>query len=246
MLTMAGVGLLLRPRLGMADKPCTDASRLEVTVVWRHPRTLMIAVVVGFEGGLGVLAFALGWLAGINPFATIRFEAWAAAIGVLATAPAAAFFVYAVHSRRPAFVQIRSLLDQVLIPWLALSRPIDLVIIGLAAGIGEELLFRGWVQAYFAQAVGVGPGLVAASLVFGLAHFITPAYFVITTLIGLYLGILWIATGNLIVPIVVHGLYDVFGLLYLVANHGNQARSSASSDEPVAADTHDAQGVFEE
>ena len=39
-------------------------------------------------------------------------------------------------------------------------------------------------------------------------------------LIGLYLGWLWLAVGNLLVPIVVHALYDFVALMYLVKVRG--------------------------
>ena len=38
----------------------------------------------------------------------------------------------------------------------------------------------------------------------------------IAGLIGLYLGWLWMATGNLLVPIVTHTVYDFVVLVYLV------------------------------
>ena len=35
-------------------------------------------------------------------------------------------------------------------------------------------------------------------------------------LFGLYLGALWLLTGNLLVAIAAHAVYDFFALLYLV------------------------------
>lgn len=77
--------------------------------------------------------------------------------------------------------------------------------ISAAAGVGEELLFRGVLQARI--------GLVATSIVFGGAHFITPAYFVFASLMGAYLGWLYNLSNNLLVPIIVHALYDTVALL---------------------------------
>jgi hypothetical protein len=51
---------------------------------------------------------------------------------------------------------------------------------------------------------------------FGLAHFISLMYAVLAALIGLYLGILFIAFDNLAVPVIVHALYDFVALTYLV------------------------------
>jgi len=58
---------------------------------------------------------------------------------------------------------------------------LDICIISLLAGISEELLFRGVLQTKF--------GIFAASIIFGLFHLITPLYFVIAVIMGVYLGI---------------------------------------------------------
>jgi hypothetical protein len=82
------------------------------------------------------------------------------------------------------------------------------------------MLFRGVIQNaiadQFVDPVGVAAGWIAASLLFGLLHWVTLSYAVLATLIGLYLGGLWIVTGNLLVPAVVHALYDFWALVYLV------------------------------
>jgi membrane protease YdiL (CAAX protease family) len=57
---------------------------------------------------------------------------------------------------------------------------------------------------------------VVASVLFGLVHAITRAYVVIAALFGAYLGWLWLVTGDLTVPIVVHALYDFLVLVYLM------------------------------
>ena len=54
-----------------------------------------------------------------------------------------------------------------------------------------------------------------ASLLFGIAHAITPAYLVLAALIGEYLGGLWLWTGNLLAPIIAHAGYDFIALWYL-------------------------------
>lgn len=80
-----------------------------------------------------------------------------------------------------------------------------LLILSLSAGFSEELLFRGVLQVKW--------GLWAASLLFGAAHFLTPLYFILATAIGLYLGYVYEVTQCLIVPILLHALYDFFVLL---------------------------------
>jgi membrane protease YdiL (CAAX protease family) len=53
--------------------------------------------------------------------------------------------------------------------------------------------------------------------VFGLAHPISTTYAVLASLIGIYLGFLFVATDNLLVPIVTHAAYDFLALVYLLS-----------------------------
>ena len=76
----------------------------------------------------------------------------------------------------------------------------DCIVLGVASGLAEEAFFRGALQPQV--------GLVAASLIFGLAHFVPQrdllpwAGFAIGA--GILLGSLFIATGNLVAPVVTH------------------------------------------
>ena len=40
--------------------------------------------------------------------------------------------------------------------------------------------------------------------------------------VGIYLGLLWLATGNLLVPIVTHGVYDFAALVWLLRRYHAQ------------------------
>jgi len=93
----------------------------------------------------------------------------------------------------------------------------------------EELLFRGIVQGRFRQAYGVVPGVLAASAIFGLVHFVALVgsgsqlvYVAIAAASGLILGAAYEYTGNLAVPIAMHALWNVgvYVVLYLEATGG--------------------------
>ena len=105
---------------------------------------------------------------------------------------------------------VRAVYHELLIPLFArVSRP-ALVLIGIAAGIGEEWFFRGVLQPVV--------GLVPASLLFGLAHvgsFRMLPFGLWATAMGFVLGGLAIATGGLIAPIVAHAVYDIVALEYI-------------------------------
>ena len=91
----------------------------------------------------------------------------------------------------------------------------QLALIAALAGIGEELFFRGLLQMGLCTFVDVWLAVLIASLVFGLAHSITPTYVLLAFVISLYLGFLFVYTGNLFIPIAIHALYDFFVFMFI-------------------------------
>ena len=87
------------------------------------------------------------------------------------------------------------------------------------AGIGEELLFRGLIQNALARLIPSPASLLATSILFGLAHFVTSTYALIAGLMGLYLGGLFLLQGSLVAPIVTHAVYDFFALLLVARRY---------------------------
>ena len=112
---------------------------------------------------------------------------------------------------------------------------VELAVISLVAGIGEEMLFRGLIQGAAGRWIeSPAVGLVLASVVFGLAHPLTRAYIVLAGVIGAYLGGLWLATDNLLAPIVAHALYDFLALVYLVRRNDSQESIPAGGPDSSA------------
>ena len=166
-----------------------------------------------FEGGLAVLALALGAVLEIDPLSHAQLELMPIFWGVVATAPML-LLLYALERWAP-LEKLRRLVDVELRPLFQDTSALGLLLLSASAGVGEELLFRGLLQDGLTGWVGPVFGLVLASLIFGLAHFISVSYFVLTGLIGIYLGGLYLLTGNLWTPIVAHGLYDFLALMYI-------------------------------
>jgi membrane protease YdiL (CAAX protease family) len=185
-----------------------------------EPPPDLLLPAVAFEGSLAVLAVALGWLLGRNPLDALHWSWTDLGLGVAAALiPLAVLMPCLIYPFGPLADLVR-VIEELLIPLFAQCRVVDLAIISLLAGLGEEMLFRPIVQLSIAQFAGgsVGPwaGLVGAAIAFAAAHWITTTYAVIAGLIGLYLGAVWLATGNLLVPITTHAVYDFVVLVYLV------------------------------
>jgi membrane protease YdiL (CAAX protease family) len=80
---------------------------------------------------------------------------------------------------------------------------------GLTAAFGEELLFRGFIQGQW--------GILAGAIAFGLAHIGKKDIRVISYWSfahGFLLGLAYWYSGNLAVPMIAHGLFDLGGIMY--------------------------------
>ncbi|MCU0962240.1 MAG: CPBP family glutamic-type intramembrane protease [Pirellulaceae bacterium] len=182
---------------------------------------------VAFEGALGCVAVALAWLCGTWPAGIVALVAGPhlardLTIGVLVALPLLGSLVWVNRHPLGPLRQLARVVHERVVPLFRGVRLSGLVAIALAAGIGEELLFRGFLQLALADLWGgpAGPwaGLALASLAFGLCHSLCAAYAVLATALGLLLGGLFLATGHLAAPIAAHALYDLLALVYLLAD----------------------------
>ncbi len=196
-------------------------------------RTTRLALV--FEGGLGLLALAVGWLVGHWPAVGIDFsrltagaaaqpQLFAIGAGLAATIPL--MLALWVIDRWPVgpLERLRKVAEELLPQMFAGASVLQLAVVSLAAGVGEELLFRGLVQAGLSRLIGGAAGawiaLVVASLLFGVCHWLNSTYAAAAALAGLYFGLIFWLTGSLWTPIVAHAMYDFLALLYLIRpNH---------------------------
>jgi len=169
----------------------------------------MLYRMLGFEAALGALALILAWLTGVS-LATAFSDNLLTAVGwgILATIPMLLMMIWFETSRLDWLVESRNFVEQKLIPLFEGISAGGIFLIALFAGVFEELLFRGVIQVGLEGLLGLWPALLLTSLLFGLAHAMTRTYFVITALMGLYFGGLYVWTDNLLVPILAHFLYD--------------------------------------
>ena len=106
-------------------------------------------------------------------------------------------------------------LNKVLIDlFKGLSWP-QMILLSISAGIGEELLFRGLLQTWLVSHVSPLWGIAAASLVFGLLHYINASYVLLTFFLGCIFGIAYHLTDSLLLVMAAHTFYDIiaFGVI---------------------------------
>jgi len=188
-----------------------------------------LAGALAIQVAVVVVAIGLAWLFGLAPWQRLHWSAAALTWSVLATLPLVAMLLALPLARWHWTREISRLIEQFILPLFTRAPVGSVMLVAVLAGVGEELLFRGVIQDGLAIHFGPVIGLILASLLFGLAHAVTPAYFIIASFMGAYLGWLYLHTGNLLVPIIVHALYDWIAIRFYL---WNRARRTPGSDAP--------------
>jgi uncharacterized protein len=82
--------------------------------------------------------------------------------------------------------------------------------VSITAGICEELLYRGYLIAYFATFTNVWAAMGLAALAFGIAHaYQGPIGVLKTGAVGLIMGTLYVLSGSIWGPMLVHAVVDI-------------------------------------
>lgn len=207
------------------------------------PETIWPTVL--FELALGGLAIGVAYAAGFwnppqwqtlgMPYHATSWPAVVAAVGWGALATLPLFVLLWVTSLLPipGIKELNKLVDDALLPMFANQPVLMLLAASLAAGIGEELLFRWTIQTGFAEGLKSPAawfvGLAIGAAVFGLMHWLTPTYAILATIIGVYLGLELLWTQSLVAVITTHALYDFVVLVYLTRRSRPRPRDASPS-----------------
>ena len=192
-------------------------------------RNLVVGLAIAVEGALIGVAWVIGFLLEVPALSRFEFDWAGVAWGLVAALPMlAALFVVVRYPVGP-LRSIKRFTDEIIRPLMASCSLLDLVGISILAGFGEELLFRGVLQEAFQGglegALGERYGMLAAvvlvALLFGLLHAVTPSYAVLAALMGVYLGLVFHFTGNLLSVVVAHAVYDFLALVYVTRGPGS-------------------------
>ena len=157
----------------------------------------------------------MGAWAGVSPLAAIAWNERGLAEGIAATAPLLLGLWWCRRTSVGPVARLVAFVDTHVAPIFAGMHVAQLALVALMAGVGEELLFRGVLQPALATRVTEWPAVIMVGVLFGVVHWLTAAYAVLAGLVGVYLGAVFLASGNLLVPIVTHTLYDLVALIAL-------------------------------
>lgn len=178
------------------------------------------------EGSLLWIAWLLAWCLGVPLFADFRWEAKGAWIGLVSVLPMLAFLGWILRSEHPPFVEIRDCCDSLVRQCFGKESWFSIALLSVVAGVGEEVLFRAVLQGGLSIHTDPVVGVLAASFLFAACHALTKGYFAASFCIGIYIGVVWQAAGNLLVPIVAHAVYD-FLALWCFLHRGKDQETSA-------------------
>jgi membrane protease YdiL (CAAX protease family) len=173
-------------------------------------RSKLLGLALLVEGMAFILALVLARLWSIPLLPLTKHLLRDILIGTAGTVIPFILFCFSLSEKAKAVPIIRSLRNTItgdIRTLFASTSFVDICLISSVAGLAEELLFRGVIQAKW--------GIIAASILFGLLHSVTPAYILLTTVIGFYIGLLYHIFQSLLIPIQLHCIYDFGALIYL-------------------------------
>lgn len=113
---------------------------------------------------------------------------------------------------------------------------LTLVTMALAPAIGEELIFRGFLQRKLGEILPQGRGHLAiwlAALIFSAFHFQFQGFFP-RMFLGAILGYLFFFSQNLWVPIFGHFVYNGFQVVVAFVNFDQFTKLEAQADDPIS------------
>ena len=172
----------------------------------------LLALTVCGEGVLILVALTWVWAADL-PLVPGTIGIGAGLAGGILTAAGFSllnYYLLRLAPEAPGIGSLRQIHREVFRPLFARVGVLEIIGISLAAGLGEELLFRGVLQPEV--------GLISASLLFGALHIgggRQIAFGVWAAMCGGGLGMLAQVTGGWFAPTVAHVLYDAVALFYI-------------------------------
>jgi membrane protease YdiL (CAAX protease family) len=173
-------------------------------------RSKLLGLALLVEGAAFILALFLARQWGIALFPLTKHLLRDVLIGTAAAAIPFALFCLTLSEKAeaiPLLGSVRRIMRGEIKAVFASATVVDICLISLWAGLAEELLFRGVIQARW--------GLLAASILFGVLHFVTPVYALLAMVIGFYIGLVYHFFQSLLIPIQLHAIYDFGALIYL-------------------------------
>ena len=177
-----------------------------------------------FEASLGFLALVLSYFFHIYPWEVVYWRLSDLYLAFLASLCFFAFFIIFYHLPYTFARRIRIELEEALGSLFIDFDSLKIFLLAFSAGIGEELLFRGFLQKALEESFQPWLALLISNFFFAMAHWITPFYALFAGILGLLLGFAMLYSQNLLVPILIHSFYDFAALYYFIKSPSTRRR----------------------
>jgi hypothetical protein len=228
--------------IGRSDSHRQNAHSSGANNITAPRRYRFLISALAFELGLGLVAILAAWLVGFDWQSRLIPERGrlgrSIVLGLLAILPLFAALVWLQRSPPKSLHPLLEVLHGQVVPLFRGLSIVELALLAAAAGVGEELLFRGAqcaIATWVGGSSGTAAGLILGSVTFGACHWLNNSYAVVTLIVGFYLGLLMILGGQIISPIIAHGGYDLLALVYLtriVHQRSTDSCSQRKSGDP--------------
>lgn len=167
-----------------------------------------------FELTLLLVAWILSWFFSIPLWGEIVWDWMGVLVGLSSTLPMFSLFFWLLQSKWEPCQEIRQMMDEAVLPIFKDFSILQIALLSIAAGISEEVLFRAVIQGGLQSALGIPIAIMISSFLFGICHALTRFYLVLATIMGVYLSLVWMSTGQLLGPIITHTVYDFVVLIW--------------------------------
>ena len=183
----------------------------------KHPRARLFAYYLNIvTTWLSTIAVLMLWIAFRRPWQALRVGAFGPLLGV-GLLLAGLYLWYMLRSRRrilarpETFARYREAFENlsVIVPRGPQERQLA-AFVAITAGIGEEVLFRGFMLSLFMNLFGLWIGVLANIAIFAFAHaYQGRAGIIRTGAFGAAATIIVLATGSLVPAILIHTIQDL-------------------------------------
>lgn len=179
-------------------------------------RKFLLLITALLEGGLLLVSIVLLNYSTVDLWSAVSFSWNATLAALLFSTPMFVGLFVITKSKWSPFCNINKEINEKVLPLFKNCKLLDLALIAIFAGVGEELFFRGWLQSVLINKFSVWSGILIVSLLFGIAHYISTSYATYAFLTGIYFGIIFHVSMNLYIVVLIHAVYDFIALVYLV------------------------------
>lgn len=188
-------------------------------------RKLLINLIIG-QSLLTALGLLLVWITGTGT------SLWGSAgyPGVLwgVVGAIASYGLVLLLARSPGLFgeHLRRAVNKIAPLFQGMSWPL-LAFLALLAGVGEEILFRAFLQQWLVEHTGAVVGITLATAIFAGLHYLSLPYCLVIFVLGLLMGLAYHFTQSLMLVMVWHSVYDLIALGVLARFPEQLGRSKA-------------------